>query len=276
VWLGARVWEWPGAGRFYRSIIGRYIARLGESEARFRSVRVGDAAFVADVTEFTTLTLYFGNRPYEPATTDYLLRTLRPGHVFVDIGANHGYFTLIASAIVGHSGRVIAFEPNPNVFVQLVAHVNANHFDDRTDLLEQALSNRARDRVTLYVSECRTNSGLSTLVPDAERFAVGSVSHENTVEVRVDTFDRWLSASGLERVDVVKIDTEGCEDLVVEGMAASLQGGRVGSVICETRADSGAYRTLRAAGYLPQPLEAVGEILTNFVFTRRDQNLRGA
>jgi len=268
VWLGARIWDSPGAGRFYRSVAVRIADCLRGSPAAFRRVRVGDAAFVADVTEFTTSNLYFGHRVYEPATSDYLRRVLTPGGVFVDIGANHGYFTLLAGALVGTSGRVVAFEPNPPVFAQLVAHVAVNRFEDRTEVLRQALSNQAGDRVALYVSQCAGNSGLSTLVPSAERVALGGVSLDHTVDVGVDTFDRWLAASRLARVDVVKIDTEGCEDLVVEGMAESLRGGRVGSVICETHAGTRAHRMLCAAGYLPQPLEAVGDALTNFVYVR--------
>jgi FkbM family methyltransferase len=131
-----------------------------------------------------------------------------------------------------------------------------------------ALSDQSDDHAKLYVSTCRTNSGLSTLVPDAARIAAGSVSHEHTVDVRVETFDRWLAASRLDRVDVVKIDTEGCEDLVVDGMAGSLDAGRIGSVICETQAGTRAYRALARAGYRPQPLEAIGTDLTNFMFSR--------
>ena len=267
LWLGARVWEWPGAGRFYRSIAGRYADRLRESGAPFRPVRIGDTPLIVDVTAFTTSNLYFGNRPYEPATTDYLRSRLTPGGVFVDIGANHGYFTLLASALVGSRGRVIAFEPNPPVFEQLVAHVRLNGFGDCAVLLQQALSDRPDDRATLYVSRWSGNSGVSTLFPDQSRIALGAVSRDHTVAVRTDTFDRWFAASGLDRVDLVKIDTEGCEDLVVDGMAAALGAGRVRSVVCETHAGSRAHRTLCAAGYVPQPLDPAGP-LTNIAYAR--------
>lgn len=267
LWLGARVWDWPGAGRFYRSIAGRYADRLRESGEAFRPVRIGDTPLIVDVTEFTTSNLYFGNRPYEPATTNYLRQRLRAGGVFVDIGANHGYFTLLAAALVGSRGRVVAFEPNPPVFAQLVAHVELNGFGDRAVLLPQALSDRADDRATLYVSQWSENSGVSTLVPDASRIAVGAVSPDHTVAVRADTFDRWFAASGLDHVDLVKIDTEGCEDRVVDGMAAALQAGQVRSVICETHGETRAHRTLCAAGYVPQALDPTGE-LTNIAYAR--------
>jgi len=270
VWMGARVWELPGAGRFYRSVVGRYSDRLRGSPAAFRRVHIAGASFVTDVTEFTASNLYFANRLYEAGTTEFLCRTLTHGSAFVDVGANHGYFTLLAAALVGGTGRVIAFEPNPPVFAQLAAHVALNRFDDRTELRPQALSNRADGRVRLYVSQCDGNSGLSTLVPDAERFAAGSISTEHTVDVPADTFDHWLAGSALERVDVVKIDTEGAEDFVVEGMAASLEDGRIGCVICETHAESRAHKTLAAAGYRPRVLEKVGDVLSNFAYVRSE------
>src|SRR5262245_1288947 len=179
VWLGARVWDVPGAGRLYRSVVGRYADHLRGSQAAFRRVNVGDASFIIDVTEFTTSNLYFGNRLYEASTTEFLCRTLRPGGVFVDIGANHGYFTLLAASIVGSSGRVVAFEPNPHVFEELSAHVAMNRFDDRTELWQQALSNHADDHVRFYVSRLRGNSGLSTLLPDVSRLAAGLISPDH-------------------------------------------------------------------------------------------------
>jgi FkbM family methyltransferase len=268
VWLGARVWDVPGAGRLYRSVVGRYADHLRGSRAAFRRVSVGGASFIIDVTEFTTSNLYFGNRLYEKSTTGFLCRALTAGGVFVDVGANHGYFTLLAGALVGGRGRVFAFEPNPAVFAQLVAHVAMNHFDDRTELLPQALSNQPEDGATLYISRYGPNSGLSTLVPDEDRLAAGLVSPEHTVEVRVETFDRWLATSGLDRVDVMKIDTEGGEDFVVGGMTRSLREKRIGSVICETHPESRAHDALCAAGYRPRPLETVGDELINFVYAR--------
>jgi FkbM family methyltransferase len=224
---------------------------------------------IVDVTEFTTADLYFGSRAYEPATTEYLLRRLPPGGVFVDIGANHGYFTVLAAARVGDRGRVIAFEPNPAVFEQLVAHVELNRFAERTVLLQQALSNRPDDRATLFVSQCPTNSGLSTLIPEAARVVTGAISPQHTVEVRTETFDRWFEASGLDRVDVVKIDTEGYEDHVIDGMAASLHSHRVGTIICETHCETDGHRTLCAAGYVPHLLEAAGPV-ANIAYVSAD------
>jgi FkbM family methyltransferase len=262
--VGALVWGWPGAERFYRSVAGRYADRLRGTDDRFRTVHIGDVRLTLDVTEFTTASLYFGNRPYEPLTTAFLQRHLRRGGVFADVGANHGYFSMFAAARVGETGRVFAFEPNPAVFDQLVQHIALNGFERRIDARRQALSNR-RDSAQLFVSGVGSNSGLSTLVPDATRLSAGDVWREGTVRVETDAFDRWLADSAVDRVDVVKIDVEGGEDLIVEGMSGALASRRIGAVVCETHAGSRSHQLLSAAASHIEPLD-VGGALTNFAY----------
>jgi FkbM family methyltransferase len=258
--LGSLVWDVPGAGRFYRSVAGRYADRLRRSHSQFRRVRVGDTTLVLDVTEFTTSSLYFGNVLYEPQTTQYFRRHLGRGSVFADVGANHGYFTILAAALVGEEGRVFAFEPNPPVYEQLDQHVRLNRFDERVVLLQEALSDTAGDGRRLFVSQSAGNSGLSSLTPAEESIAAGSLSADRTIPVRTDTFDRWLAASGVERVDLVKIDTEGAEAQVVRGMSRALQEQRVGGVVCETQWGSEAHVRLCASGLVPELLETNGTL----------------
>jgi FkbM family methyltransferase len=258
--VGAAVWHRPNAGRFYRSVAGRYADRLRLSHSQFRRVMVGDTPLIVDVTEFTTSTLFFGRVPYEPETTDYLRQRLRPGGVFADIGANHGYFTMLAASLVGDHGRVFAFEPNPRVYEQLENHVRLNAFERRVVLQAQALWDKTGEH-RLFVSQWKGNSGVSTLMPDASLIAQGGVSPEQTICVRTETFDRWLATTGIERVDLVKIDTERSEAEVVRGMAGALRARRVGAVVCETGWDSEAHRLLCEAGLVPRALETNGPVM---------------
>jgi FkbM family methyltransferase len=259
--LGSSMWNRPAAGRFYRSVAGRYADRLRQSGSPFRRVLIGGTAIVIDVTEFTVSSLFFGNIPYEPATTAYVGLALRTGDVFVDIGANHGYFTILAAALVGPEGRVCAFEPNPRVFERLRTHVDVNRFEGRVTLVEQALSDASAEATTFYVSQWSGNSGVSSLTPLPTALREGGLSEAHTISVRTDTFDRWLAQSGLAHVDLVKIDTEGAEDLVVRGMSGELREHRVRAVICETSANSEADRLLRGAGLVPRTLERLGPLM---------------
>ena len=65
----------------------------------------------------------FKARYYEPGLTTMVIDHLRPGGVFVDVGAHFGYFSLLASALVGPRGQVHAFEPTPTTYAVLSANV---------------------------------------------------------------------------------------------------------------------------------------------------------
>jgi len=268
VGVGSHLWHRRWAGRFYRSVVGRYADRLRRFGSPFRRVMIAGMLLTVDVTEFTTWPLYFGKVPYEPATTDYLRRHLRHGSVFADVGANHGYFSILAAGLVGPSGRVFAFEPNPSVYDRLGVHVSLNRFDDRVVLAERALWETTGER-RLFVSQWGENSGVSTLTPGASTIAAGGLAPECTITVRTETFDDWLAGSGVERVDLVKIDTEGSETEVVRGMSGALRARRVGAIVCETEWESDAHRLLCESGFIPQPLETSGP-LTNIGYARHD------
>lgn len=266
--LGHYIWRVPGAGPAYRRVASQYASHLRQTEEPWRPVRLVGATLMVDVTEFTTYTLFFGGVPYEPRTTAFLQRTLRPGAVFVDVGANHGYFTLIAAALVGSAGRVHAFEPNPAVAERLEAHIAANTFGDRVVAYREALGDApAVDRV-FYVSQDPVNSGLSSLTPWADALAAGLLSPAHTIGVTVDTFDRWRRSVAVPHVDVVKIDAEQGEDAIVAGMAESLNDGCIDAVVCETTVGSRAHRALCDAGFDAEILDPT-DTVSNIGYVRR-------
>jgi FkbM family methyltransferase len=265
--LGARVWSAPGVGKFYRSAAHRVAERIRSAGTPYRTLNVGGVPLVLDATEFTTLALYFGGRVYESTTTGYVAATLKPGGTFVDIGANHGYFSMLAAALVGERGRVVAFEPNPSVFAQLQSHVTLNHFGARITAVQIALSHAAAPAARLFVSQQRDNSGLSSLMPAENTLKGGGLSDAHTISVRVDTYDAWCAANSLAHVDLLKIDVEGAEANVLAGMRASLAGGLVDRLIVETVWGSAAHRALCEAGYKPRVLDPVGA-LSNILYLR--------
>jgi FkbM family methyltransferase len=266
VCVGSRVWLWRRAGHFYRSVAGRYADLLRRSGSPFRTVTIDGQPLMVDVTEFTTLPLYFGNIPYEPKTTEYLRRHLQPGSVFADVGANHGYFTIVAAGLVGDAGLVFAFEPNPPVYERLDLHVRVNGFDHRVVLVEEALWDKSGEE-TFFVSQWSSNSGISTLTPGDTTLSDGGLSPNRTIRVRTETFDHWLASNGVEDVNLVKIDAEGAEAQIVRGMSETLRAGRIGAVVCETRLDTEAHRLLCGFGLIPEPLDTRGP-LTNIAYAR--------
>jgi len=263
---GRRLWRWRRPARLYRSVVGRYADRLRSAGREFRTLAVGGRALALDVTEFTTLPMYFGGITYEPQTTEFVRAHLAPGDVFVDVGANHGYFTLLAAALVGERGGVFSFEPNPDTRARLAVHVARNGFESRVTVESAALCDTAGSG-RLYLSRWPANSGITSLTPSPENLADGGLSPEHTIDVDTDTFDAWRAGRKVGRIAIVKMDAEGAEDLIVRGMCASLRAGAVDAVVCETRGDSEAHRTLLSHGFAATMLEQNGP-LTNIGYVR--------
>ncbi len=157
---------------------------------------------------------------YEPGTTALCKRLIKPGMCVVDIGANVGYYTILFSKLAGPNGKVFAFEPHPEIF-QLLKH-NVRKLKSVV-VLQKAISNTKRG-VEFYLSK-RTTGSHSFYVPN--EFVIGSCTVES---LRLDDF---LREEGLLDCDFIKIDVEGAEPLVIEGMSDLLSRSRKLLVIME-------------------------------------------
>ena len=146
---------------------------------------------------------------YERPTTQLIKSLVRQGDTVVDVGANIGFITLLASRMVGSEGKVIAFEPVPSTCAALNANLALN---GATNVVvhELALSDTAG--VVTINEGPRRNKGLSSIRP----------INESTVQqrVRASPFDGMGQQT--TRIRVVKIDVEGAEQLVLEGMRNTL------------------------------------------------------
>lgn len=140
---------------------------------------------------------------YEPETTLYLRNTIRPGKVFVDVGANIGYFSILAAKL---GATVYAFEPSPKNYEALSNNVRTNKVNIFT--LQSAVSNHD-GYATFHVREGgSTTDSLLKLYSDAM-----------PTKVRVSTLDTTLPS----HVDYIKIDTEGADLSVLQGAEDTLK-----------------------------------------------------
>lgn len=147
---------------------------------------------------------------WEPAETAVLRSELRPGDTFLDVGANVGYYTVIASKRVGPTGRVIAFEPDPTSFAFLKRNVEANGCNNVT-LVQKALSHE-QGTIKLFLDEKNKGAHKIFQYGESHRF----------VEVAAVRLDDYLK--GHEgRIDLIKIDTEGAEGAILKGMGETLR-----------------------------------------------------
>jgi len=149
---------------------------------------------------------------WDPGITSYLCAQLKPGCVFMDIGANVGYFSLLAGSLVGPTGKVIAVEPNHDVAVQLKQ--NAAKSEVTNIALEEVCCSESAGQRTFFLSEAM-NSGKSSL---SQANAEGSRS----LEIACTTVDLLVDGYNLQRVDAVKVDVEGAEMEVLRGMRSTL------------------------------------------------------
>ena len=166
---------------------------------------------------------------YEPAFTHYLMKTLKPGMRAVDVGANIGMYTVLMAGWVGTTGRVLAYEPSPDVLDFLRANVALNWASDRVTVRGVGVSSTP-GQVTLYVTE-RFMANSSLRKPGEAYFADFPMDTVREVEVEVVTLDQDAESFG--HIDLVKIDVEGAECSVLKGMTSLLESGRIDRVCFE-------------------------------------------
>jgi len=143
---------------------------------------------------------------YEPELL-YLERVLSPGKVFVDAGANFGIYTLLASKIVGEGGRVISFEPSSRVFPVLRRNIELNGFKNVL-AFPLALTDKP-GRARLYYHSA---VGCDSLGKDAS-FEQDAYAEE----IETESLDDVLKRNFVGRVDVIKLDVQGAEELALRG-----------------------------------------------------------
>ena len=228
---------------------------------RFRPVIVGGVTIKMDVTDFTCHGLYFHGVTYEPATVQCLVDRLRPGQTFVDVGANHGYFSVLAARLVGPAGPGVRVRAEP---VGLRAALGTRRVQRPVQCRDRARGARRAGGTARAVRVCLRGKQ-RTLVHRARlaSFASGSLDRDRHVQVHATTFDRWRRSRGVERIDLLKIDVEGAEMLVLRGMADTLAEAAPAGIICESHGVGGAHedearRLLVAHGYDASDLD-VGE-----------------
>jgi len=213
---------------------------------------------------------FFENKRYEAATTDAVARLLSPGDVFVDVGANIGYFTVMAAARVGSQGRVYAFEPNPLPRRLLEISIAKNGLESRVTLRTCALSDTDGEDVEFFVGSDLSNSTISSLAPWEGHLQSGTLSREQSIRVPSRTFDSVADELAVAHIDVVKIDVEGAEMLVLNGMRRSLERCRPRHVVCETGLHSDIAALLIDSGYRAEPIQFLNPEAEwgNILFTR--------
>jgi FkbM family methyltransferase len=155
----------------------------------------------------------FLNRNWEQDETRYLVENVTPDSIFIDIGANIGYYTVLASSLVGASGRVHAFEPNRQNFQILEKNLALNRCGNVT--LHDCALGETDDMQCLYKSG--SNHG-------DHRLSIFAFEKDRETEmVPVRRLDSFLDALAPGRRIAMKMDVQGFEVHVMRGMKRMLE-----------------------------------------------------
>jgi len=152
---------------------------------------------------------------HEAASTQELLNILRPGMVIVEIGANIGYYCLVALNVMGRQGRIYAFEPSEENMRLLRTNVAINDLEGFITTIPKAVGN-INGQQSFYIMSKRNMSSFLKREEDNIIKVVDTVSVET---VRLDDYFKDIEKS----IDFVRMDVEGYEFEVINGMKGILQ-----------------------------------------------------
>ncbi len=195
---------------------------------------------------------------YEERGLHFLESYLRPGDVFIDVGANIGLYTLLAAQRVGPGGRVCSFEPVPGTAARLRQQVALNELTNIT--VEELAVSDAPGTVPIYLPPAG-NSGMASLFAYTDELRA-------PVAVAATTLDAYTH--GWPAVRLVKMDIEGAEWLALQGMQQLLATQRpallleLEPTILRSMGHSAAAigQWLAAFGYEPRYVQADGTLST--------------
>lgn len=220
-----RIFKWQIKSRLKKNITVTWINNLKINISK------GDTGFTGNI--------YYGLQDYDDML--FAIRFLGNNDLFIDIGANCGSYSILASKV--SKAEVIAFEPNTTTFIKLKKNIELNYSGEKIQLRKIGISNRiGQENITI-------NSG-------PKNFIVDHLSKENTELISVSTLNAELQ--NLEPT-FLKIDVEGHEIQVLEGATEILKNKGVSVIIVEANGMTERY------GYSDN---YISNFVKNFGFTQ--------
>lgn len=186
-----------------------FTVRFGPDD--IETIDIGDFKIVVDTVDAAVSGTIIADKSWEPHTTAIMKQYLRPGMTMLDIGANTGWFTMLAAGIVGSEGRVIAVEPWSENCRLILLSIAENSFTN-IELWPFALD-RARGWAH-FMTYVGSNAGFVPESMSAIRDGMGSIVPTFSLD---ETFP--LDAT----IDFMKIDVEGAEYRILQGAEKTLE-----------------------------------------------------
>ncbi|MDE3057021.1 MAG: FkbM family methyltransferase [Bacteroidota bacterium] len=204
------------------------------------------AKVVFEFTQATKMLYFLGTDDHtdEIPVANLLMRTVRKGDVFFDLGANVGFYAFLVAPLCGKRGSVHAFEPNPNLVPNLLRSAELNSSTCDVVVNGVAVGREDGGEISLYFSSDAQDIGVTSTYPHPW------LDSNSKITVPVTSIDAYRECHKLERIDYVKIDIEGAELDALQGMTETFRRHPPLLIICEL------WRTVQKinnAEFLPDP-----------------------
>lgn len=173
---------------------------------------------------------------FEPIQTKLFLEAINEKDVVLDLGANIGYYSVLASKLVGEKGKVFAFEPDPQNLFLLKKNVAFNQAGN-VQIVEAAVGKTEGEK---ELSQDLANPGESSLA---------NLGSGQKIKVKMTTLDNFLKQELIEKASVVKVDVEGAEIDALEGGKEFFKNGKKITLFIECNSEA-----LARFGYMPMDL----------------------
>ena len=205
-------------GRVVRQLLPNFRLRPHLASLFGRSVRVSvlGKALNMDLRDDAMSSTLFAEGIWEPEETSFVGKALQPGMVFVDVGANIGYYTVIASGIVGSAGKVFAFEPDPKNFELLQKNIDTNGCEN-VIAVQKAVTASVQ---SLFLYRSNNNFGDHRVYEPHGEFLAGNV--RSAIAIESVSLDQYFDLN-LARIDLLKMDIQGSEYDAFVGMRKLLE-----------------------------------------------------
>jgi FkbM family methyltransferase len=195
-------------GKKWDQLIARLPANYYQyPKGSWRKVERNGFQYQLDISDYMQWLIYFGIEA-EPRETLY--RLIKPGMTVLDIGANIGETTMAFSKLTGANGKVYSFEPDPQTFERLTAHLLLNNCMNVIPVNKGL----GKTEGEMLLEEGEHNSGGNRISP---------VQSASGKKIAITTLDKFTKEHTIQKIDFIKIDVEGYEYHVLSGAEETIK-----------------------------------------------------
>lgn len=205
----------------------REYAYLGDHKALTRTI-FGHKIFL-DTRDISLGPHIILDGNWEMWITNVFMNMVKDGMNIIEIGTNIGYYSVIFASKIGESGKLFAFEANPRIFDMLYQTIEVNGFLNRVELVNKAVTDSSGN---ISFSMLKNHHGSGSIVTFSDEHLERSREEVETINVDTISLDEYFNNRDIN-IDIIKIDAEGSEPYIFDGMRKLINDNPNMIIICE-------------------------------------------